>query len=422
MGIFDEEAKKTEGIAQKHTSDREHEKNVPSNVKKLDRINGRDVFFIAHKEKAVTKEVGKANLNVLNLNKKMLFEMVNSGASDLHLTAGVPPCVRVDGSIYRMYQYDMLTSDKIQQVVYSLLKDKQKKDFEQNNELDFSFGLPGLSRFRANVFKQRGNIACAIRQIPYKKMSFGELGLPAAIDDFVKLPRGLILVTGPTGCGKSTTLASMIDYINKTRPCHIITIEDPIEYTYSHHTAIVNQRQVGDDTSSFFIALKYALREDPDVIMVGEMRDTETIGAAITIAETGHLVFATLHTNSAIESINRMIDAFPAHQQSQIRTQLAFVLQGVMTQQLIPRAHGPGRVLVCEILIPTTAIRSMIREDKLHQVYAAIQTGKQYKMQTMNEALTVAVKKGIISSKEAKNRSMNKIELKNLFKHYGMVY
>ncbi|MCK5224027.1 PilT/PilU family type 4a pilus ATPase, partial [Candidatus Calescamantes bacterium] len=284
----------------------------------------------------------------------------------------------------------------------------------------FGYEIPGLARYRANYFMQKNGISAVFREIPSEILTAEQLGLPPVISKLADLPRGLVLVTGPTGSGKSTTLAAIIDKINKERPVHIITIEDPIEYLHRHQTALINQREVYSDTNSVASALKYALREDPDVVLVGEMRDLETIGAAITIAETGHLVFATLHTNSTIESINRMIDVFPAHQQSQVRTQLAFVLQGIMTQQLIPRMGRSGRALIAEILVPTPAIRAMIREDKLHQVYPALQVGKKYEMQTMNEAFAVAVKKGLISKKDAMIRTMNKEELVELYKHYGI--
>ncbi|MCD6578056.1 PilT/PilU family type 4a pilus ATPase [bacterium] len=389
-------------------------------IRPLDTLGGKPVYFkIKPTSKPYPSNIEKKSSTNVDL-KTLLTEMIRSEASDLHLTVGVPPCIRVDGEIYKMFQYAPLKADKVQQLTYSVLKDKQKKEFEQNNELDFSFGVPKLSRFRANIFKQRGNIACAFRAIPFEILEFEKLGLPSAVKEFVNMPKGLILVTGPTGSGKSTTLASMIKYISQRKKHHIITIEDPIEYTFKHGESIVNQRQIGEDTVSFPIALKYVLREDPDVIMIGEMRDLDTIEAALTIAETGHLVFATLHTNSTIESINRIIDVFPPHQQQQVRTQLAFVVQGIMTQQLIKRASGRGRIMIAEVLVPTPAIRSMMRENKLHQIYSALQTGKKYSMQTMNEALTLAVKKGQITRAEAEQRSMNKDELKNLFQHYGV--
>ncbi len=417
MGIFD--ADDFDVVPKKNNAAMPNNNGMVGGPKPLDTLGGKPIYFKKTKPTTVSPVEEKATANVAL--KTLLVEMIKSGASDLHLTVGVPPCVRIDGEIYMMYQYAPLKADKVQQLTYSVLKDKQKKEFEQKNELDFSFGIQKLSRFRANIFKQRGNIACAFRAIPYKILDFTKLGLPPAVEKFVNLPKGLILVTGPTGSGKSTTLASMIKYISENSHHHIITIEDPIEYTFQHKLSIVNQRQIGEDTASFPIALKYVLREDPDVIMIGEMRDLETIEAALTIAETGHLVFATLHTNSTIESINRIIDVFPPYQQQQVRTQLAFVVQGIMTQQLIKKASGRGRVMVAEVLVPTPAIRSMVRENKLHQIYSALQTGKKYDMQTMNEALTLAVKNGSITKAEAQQRSMNKDELKNLFQHYGVV-
>ncbi len=415
MGIFDEFQKEEAPVKEEGG-----QQAGGGEIIAYETVGERKIYFIRDQNKvSLSPEDLQRNTNNMSL-KKLLSEMFHSGSSDLHLTVGSQPCARLDGKVFRMYQYLPLTADKVQQLTYSVLKDKQKKDFEQNNELDFSFGIKGLSRFRANMFKQRGAIACAMRTIPYDILDFKKLALPPAVDDFVELPKGLVLVTGPTGSGKSTTLASMIDYINKHKPHHIITIEDPIEYIHNHRLSIINQRQIGEDTDSFPTALKYVLREDPDVIMIGEMRDLETIGAAITIAETGHLVFATLHTNSAIESINRMIDVFPAHQQSQIRTQLSFVLQGVMTQMLLPKASGTGRVLVAEVLVPNAAVRAMIREDKLHQIYSSMQTGKQFKMQTMNECLAVSVKAGKITKSEALANTMNKDELRELFKHYGV--
>ncbi|MDD3626775.1 MAG: type IV pilus twitching motility protein PilT, partial [bacterium] len=316
--------------------------------------------------------------------------MFDLDASDLHLTVGVPPTIRKDGSLMPL-PYAKLSAEKVQSLAYSVLTDKQKKEFEQNNELDLSFGITNLSRFRANVFKQRGTVAMAIRTIPFQILAFDALGLPPIVNDLVKLPKGLILVTGPTGSGKSTTLASIIDKINDARHSHIITIEDPIEYVHKHKNCIINQREIHTDTETFPIALKYVLRQDPDIILIGEMRDLETIESAITIAETGHLVFATLHTNNALQSVNRIIDIFPAHQQSQVRTQLSFILMAILSQTLIPMVGG-GRCLACEVMVPTPAIRNMIREDKVHQIYSAMQTGKQYGMQTMNEHLASLVK------------------------------
>jgi twitching motility protein PilT len=282
---------------------------------------------------------------------------------------------------------DVLTPKDTLQLAYSVLTENQKKRFETDDELDFSFGIQNLARFRGNVFKQRGCVAMVIRMIPFNVRTFQELGLPAVIAKLSERPRGLILVTGPTGSGKSTTLAAIIDKINKERKGHIITVEDPIEFIHRHQACIVNQREIGTDTKTFANALKYALREDPDVILVGEMRDLETVAAALTIAETGHLVLATLHTNSAAESINRIIDVFPSNQQSQVRAQLAFVLEGVVTQTLLPKAKGRGRCMAAEIMVATPAIRALIRDDKIHQIYSAMQSGKKFGMQTMNDAL-----------------------------------
>jgi twitching motility protein PilT len=319
--------------------------------------------------------------------RQLLEEMIERDASDLHITAGERPKLRIDGEItnsridYVMSPKDTLT------LAYSVLTENQKKRFEMEDELDFSFGIQNLARFRGNCFKQRGCVSMAIRQIPFSIKTFQDLGLPGVIAKMAEKPRGLVLVTGPTGSGKSTTLAAMIDKINRERRGHIITVEDPIEFIHRHQGCIVNQREVGTDTKSFQNALKYALREDPDVILVGEMRDLETIQAALTIAETGHLAFATLHTNSAAEAINRMIDVFPAHQQSQVRAQLAFVLEGIITQTLLAKAKGRGRSMAAEILVVTPAIRALIRDDKIHQIYSSMQSGKKFGMQTLNDAL-----------------------------------
>jgi twitching motility protein PilT len=293
----------------------------------------------------------------------------------------------VDGDIVNSSVEHVLTPKDTLQLAYSVLTEQQKKRFEFEDELDFSFGIQNLARFRGNVFKQRGCVAIVLRMIPFSVRTFEDLGLPPVIAKLCDRPRGLILVTGPTGSGKSTTLAAMIDKLNKDRRGHIITVEDPIEFIHRHQNCLVNQREIGTDTKSFAAALKYALREDPDIILVGEMRDLETVSAALTIAETGHLVLATLHTNSAAESINRMIDVFPSNQQSQIRAQLAFVLEGVLTQSLLQRAKGKGRVMACEIMVATPAIRSLIRDDKVHQIYSALQSGKKHGMQTMTDAL-----------------------------------
>jgi twitching motility protein PilT len=322
----------------------------------------------------------------LNL-RALLEEMIQKDASDLHITAAERPKLRVDGDIVDSSAMEVLTPKDTLQLAYSVLTENQKKRFETEDELDFSFGIQNLARFRGNVFKQRGCVAMVIRMIPFNVRTFQELGLPPVIAKLAERPRGLILVTGPTGSGKSTTLAAIIDKINKERKGHIITVEDPIEFIHRHQSCLVNQREIGTDTKTFASALKYALREDPDVILVGEMRDLETVAAALTIAETGHLVLATLHTNSAAESINRVIDVFPSNQQSQVRAQLAFVLEGVITQTLLPKLKGRGRAMAAEIMIATPAIRALIRDDKVHQIYSAMQSGKKFGMQTMNDAL-----------------------------------
>jgi twitching motility protein PilT len=322
----------------------------------------------------------------LNL-RALLEEMISRDASDLHVTAGERPKLRVDGEMTNASHDHVLGPKDTLQLAYSVLTETQKKRFETEDELDFSFGIQNLARFRGNCFKQRGCVALVIRQIPFQIKTFDQLGLPNAIARMAEKPRGLVLVTGPTGSGKSTTLAAMIDKINKERRGHIITVEDPIEFVHKHQGCIVNQREVGTDTKSFQHALKYALREDPDVILIGEMRDQETIQAALTIAETGHLAFATLHTNSAAEAINRIIDVFPSHQQSQVRAQLAFVLEGIVTQTLLPKAFGKGRAMAAEILVMTPAMRALIRDDKVHQIYSLMQAGKKWGSQTMNDAL-----------------------------------
>jgi twitching motility protein PilT len=319
--------------------------------------------------------------------RALLEEMIEKEASDLHITAGESPKLRIDGEITNSSVSHVMTPKDTLQLAYSVLTENQKKRFETEDELDFSFGIQNLARFRGNCFKQRGCVGMVIRMIPFSVRTFQDLGLPPVVAKLAERPRGLVLVTGPTGSGKSTTLAAMIDKINKERKSHIITVEDPIEFIHRHQSCIVNQREVGTDTKSFASALKYALREDPDVILVGEMRDLETISAALTIAETGHLALATLHTNSAAESINRIIDVFPSNQQSQVRAQLAFVLEGVVTQTLLPKAKGRGRSMACEIMVATPAIRALIRDDKVHQIQSALQSGKKFGMQTMNDAL-----------------------------------
>ena len=341
----------------------------------------------------------------------LLQEMIRKEASDLHITVGNRPKFRVDGDLVNAQINYVLNPKDTLQLAYSILTEAQKKRFETEDELDFSFGVQNLSRFRGNIYKQRGCVAMAIRQIPYEIVSIEKLGLPPILNQLADRPRGLVLVTGPTGSGKSTTLAALVDKINRERKSHIITIEDPIEFIHRHNNCMVNQREIGADTRSFGTALKYALRQDPDIILVGEMRDLETIGAALTIAETGHLVLATLHTNSAAESINRIIDTFPAHQQGQVRAQLAFVLEGVVTQTLLPRAKRAGRVAAAEIMICTPAIRSVIRDNKVHQIYSLMQAGKKYGMQTMNDALASLYMRGEVTLEEALKRSSDPTEL-----------
>ena len=345
---------------------------------------------------------------------QLLKAMVEKGASDLHITTGSPPQLRVDGELVPL-KTAPLTPVETKQLCYSILTDAQKHKFEEDNELDLSFGVKGLSRFRANIFMQRGAVAGAFRTIPFKILTFAELGLPPIVAELVKRPRGLILVTGPTGSGKSTTLASMIDKINTDRHEHIMTIEDPIEYLHPHKNCLVNQREVHADTHSFSNALRAALRQDPDVVLIGELRDLDTTETALRIAETGHLTFGTLHTNSAYSTINRVIDIFPAHQQSQIRAQLSLVLEGILCQALLPKAEGQGRAMALEILVPNTAIRNLIREDKVHQIYSMMQTGQdKYGMQTFNQALATLYHKRQISLDVAMQRSSNTDELKEL--------
>jgi twitching motility protein PilT len=340
--------------------------------------------------------------------------MIEKGASDLHVTTSSPPQLRIDGRLHPL-KMPPLSPPETKQLCYSVLTDAQKHRFEEDSELDLSFGVRGLSRFRANVFMQRGAVAGAFRAIPYKVRTFEELGLPRVALELTKKPRGLILVTGPTGSGKSTTLASMIDRINSERNEHIVTIEDPIEYLHPHKGCLVNQREVGADTQSFTDALKYILRQDPDVVLVGEMRDLETIEAALTVAETGHLCFATLHTNSAVQTINRIVDVFPPYQQAQVRAQLSFVLEGVMCQSLLPRASGPGRALSLEVMVPNAAIRNLIREDKIHQIYSQMQIGQEkFGMQTMNQSLATLHQRRLITTDEAIGRSSDPDELRQL--------
>ncbi len=345
---------------------------------------------------------------------ELLKEMVEKGASDLHITSNAPPTLRVHGRMVPVGE-SPLTPAETKQMAYSILTDAQKKKFEEERELDLSFGVRALSRFRANLYLQRGAVAAAIRTIPHRIFTFDELGLPKVVADLCEKPKGLILVTGPTGSGKSTTLATMVDKVNSEHQEHIITIEDPIEFVHTHKRCLVNQRELNADTMSFAAALKHVLRQDPDKVLVGEMRDLETIQAALTIAETGHLTFATLHTNSAVQSINRIIDVFPPHQQPQVRAQLSLVLEGVMCQMLLPRANGQGRVLALEILIPTPAIRNLIREDKVHQIYSAMQAGQEkHGMQTMNQSLLQHYMRRNISLEQTLGSSIMPDELQQM--------
>ena len=354
-----------------------------------------------------------------NLHELLKF-MIEKGASDLHITTGIAPLIRVDGKVKPVPGLEQLTPAQTKDLCYSVLTDAQKHKFEENSELDLSFGVKNLSRFRANIFVQRGAVAGAFRTIPFKIKTFQELGLPEVVSDLCKKPRGLILVTGPTGSGKTTTLASMIDRINSDRQEHIITIEDPIEYLHPHKKCLVNQREVNADTKSFKDALKYILRQDPNVVLVGEMRDLETIEAAMTIAETGHLTLATLHTNSASQTMNRIIDVFPPHQQSQVRAQLSFVLEGVVSQQLIPKIGG-GRVLALEVMLPNAAIRNLIREDKIQQIYSIMQTGQsKFGMLTLNQSLYDLYVKKVISCEDCMGRSSNLDELVQMLGRSGL--
>jgi len=345
---------------------------------------------------------------------QLLKQMVDQGGSDLHVTTNTPPQIRVDGYLHPL-NVPPLTPTDTKQLAYSILTDKQKHRLEEDLEIDFSFGIKGMARFRANVFHQRGAIAAAFRQIPYEIRGFRELGLPTVTEKLCEKPRGLILVTGPTGSGKSTTLAAMIDKINRERQEHIVTIEDPVEYLHSHKKCIVNQRELQADTHTFSNALRSVLRQDPDVVLIGEMRDFETVEAALRIAETGHLTFATLHTNSAAQTINRIIDIFPSHQQAQIRVQLSFVLEGILCQSLLQRAGGKGRTLAMEILVPTTAIRNLVREDKIHQIYGMMQAGQaRHGMQTFNQSLASLYFRRQITLQTALARSSYPDELQEI--------
>ncbi len=346
---------------------------------------------------------------------ELLKKMTELRGSDLHITLNSPPQIRVDGHIHPLTEFDPLSSADTKALAYSVLTDAQKHRFEEDMELDFSFGVKGLARFRANLFNQKGAVGAVFRMIPYEIKTFEQLNLPPIVQNLCDKPRGLILVTGPTGSGKSTTLAAMLDKINRDRHDHILTIEDPIEFLHNHKNCLVNQREVKADTRSFQDALKSALRQDPDVVLIGEMRDLETIEAALRIAETGHMTFGTLHTNSAAATINRVIDVFPAYQQSQIRAQLSMVLEGVLCQTLLPKAYGQGRCMALEILIPTPAIRNLIREDKIHQIYSMMQTGQEkYGMVTLNQSLANLYFQKLITMESALQRSANADELEEL--------
>ena len=345
---------------------------------------------------------------------ELLKKLLEMNGSDLHITTNSPPQIRVDGHLHPLDMPPM-TASETKQLAYSVLTDAQKHRFEENLELDFSFGIKGLARFRGNVFNQRGAVGCVFRMIPYEIRSFDNLGLPATVAKLCEKPRGLILVTGPTGSGKSTTLAAMIDKVNNDRHDHIITVEDPIEFLHGHKNCLVNQREIHSDTHSFPNALRAALREDPDVVLIGEMRDLETIESALRIAETGHLTFGTLHTNSAASTINRVVDVFPAHQQPQVRAQLSLVLEGILCQALLPKASGTGRAMVLEIMVPSSAIRNLIREDKIHQIYGAMQAGQEkHGMQTFNQALATAYFQKQITLETAMLRSHNQDELQDM--------
>ncbi len=344
----------------------------------------------------------------------LLERVVDLGGSDLHMAVGIHPSVRVHGEIKPLTEFPVLNGSEIRRMIYAILTQKQRERFETDLELDTSHSIPGIGRFRVNVFLQRDSVGAVMRTIPYEIVPLDDLGLPPSVKQFAELPRGLVLVTGPTGSGKSTTLASLIDIINQTKPLHIMTVEDPIEFIHHHKTSVINQREVGEDTHSFAEALKHVLRQDPDVILVGEMRDIETISTALTAAETGHLVFATLHTQDAPQSVDRVIDVFPSFQQQQVRVQLAASLQGIVTQQLLPIRNGGGRHVAAEVLVATPAIRNLIREGKVHQIYSAMQAGGKYGMQTMDQSLATLVQRGIITMEAALERCANEEDIRRL--------
>ncbi len=361
----------------------------------------------------VSESPGEPTADDMHINDLLDLVLQYKG-SDLHLTAGSPPIVRVHGDLHPMSHLPTLNGSQIRHMVYSIVSQKQREKFENELELDTSYALPGKGRFRVNIFLQRDSVGCVMRAIPYEIVDYDSLGVPPAVKTWAYLPRGLVLVTGPTGSGKSTTLASLIDIVNRERAVHIMTVEDPIEFLHHHKRSIINQREVGEDTHSFANALKHVLRQDPDVILVGEMRDLETISTALTASETGHLVFATLHTQDAPQSIDRVIDVFPAHQQQQVRVQLASALQGICTQQLIPTRDGAGRTIGCEVMIATPAIRNLIREGKVHQIYSMLQAGGKHGMVTMDMSLAQLVRSGKISLEMALERCANEEDLRRL--------
>jgi len=352
---------------------------------------------------------------------ELLEIVVKRGGSDLHVTAGTNPIIRLNGELVRLEEYPILTPRALQAMIYAVLPQRHREALEQDLELDMSYALPGKARFRVSIYWQRDSLGAAFRLIPVSIESIEALQLPQVCNEMARYPRGFVLVTGPSGCGKSTTLAAMLDVVNRERPCHIMTIEDPIEFLHRHQTALVNQREVGTDTHSFAEALKHVLRQDPDVILVGEMRDLETIQTAITAAETGHLVFATLHTQDAPQTIDRIIDVFPSHQQQQIRIQLASTLQGIVTQQLLQTVDGRGRVVICEVLVATAAVRNLIREGKVHQVYSVMQGGGRYGMQTMDQGLAFRVKQGAITMDDALEHCHDPEELTRFVSEVGRV-
>jgi twitching motility protein PilT len=353
---------------------------------------------------------------------ELLDVVLARGASDLHLTVGAPPTIRLNGDLERLSEYPMMTPRALQGMIYAILPQKMRERLEQELELDMSYALPGRARFRVNVYFQRDSLGAAFRLIPYEIKTIDDLQLPSVVGDLARFPRGFVVVTGPTGSGKSTTLAGMVDIVNKERAAHIMTVEDPIEFLHKHERCIVNQREVGADTHSFSQALKHVLRQDPDVVLVGEMRDLETIGTAITAAETGHLVFATLHTQDAPQTIDRIIDVFPPHQQQQVRVQLATTLQGVVTQQLLQTSDGHSRVVAVEVLICTPAVRNLIREGKVHQIYSIMQAGGRFGMQTMDQSLANLVKAGQITQQLAYERCHDVEELNRLIGGAGASY